>query len=264
MWAGAIPLFGSLRCTLVNGAEQCEAGIHSALQPISALHESELSCWSACVEMAFRYHGYAVSQVKIAEEAWGAGPSPSGSPSQMLAKLNRDWSDGSKRFRAQVETRSVKPLAIAEDLDQDSPLIVGFVDREAGHYPVLLTSLVFRRTKNGTGRFVSATVNDPWPGRGRRTLSERELISINLAARIRVGDYAEKLAGEPASRPRAGHWEVVPCQHWLHPEGDLVACTHVCGTFGDKQIMCHVKDRVPCTHPLHDAGDEVWVPAVSE
>ena len=47
---------------------------------------------------------------------------------------------------------------------------------------------------------------------------------------------------------------ILPCTHPLHPNGDLVPCSHFVPTpCGIRPI--HNADVVPCGHPLHPYGD---------
>src|SRR5437016_2614656 len=157
----AIPGFASLQCTMVNPAlQQCEAGIQSSMIHASALQRNTEWCWAACIEMVFGYYGFNVPQERIVRDTWGDIVNMPGQPGQILANLNRAWTDDSGRsFSVSGDTRSASPVTAAQDLDQNYPLIVGAL----GH-AMVLTSLVYMRAADSSGQVTSAIVRDPWPG----------------------------------------------------------------------------------------------------
>ena len=168
------------------GIQQCEAGIDSSVAHITAAavggqHLSQW-CWAACIEMVFSYYGHPVRQERIVNETWGAIVNLPGHPSQILANLNRAWTDEQgSYFSVTGDAYSANAITAAQDLAQDMPLIIGTM----GH-AMVLTSLVYVRDNFGRGEVTTAIVRDPWPGRGRRILTPQEWYSINFAARIRV------------------------------------------------------------------------------
>lgn len=164
------------------GIQGCTAGINSALIPVTAFQQMNQWCWAACIEMVFRYYGFKVSQAKIVEDTWGNIINMPGSPGQILADLNRDWTDQFNRdFTTNGDSYSANAMTAAQDLANDMPLIIGTM----GH-AVVLTRLDYFVDLYGNGDVKSATVRDPWPGRGRRVLSPQEWYNISFAARIRV------------------------------------------------------------------------------
>jgi hypothetical protein len=79
------------------GVQQCESGIDSSLAYVTAAavggqHLPEW-CWAASIEMVFRYYGHRVPQERIVTETWGGIVNLPGQPGQILANLNRKWTD---------------------------------------------------------------------------------------------------------------------------------------------------------------------------
>ncbi len=177
-----------LRCGpfVPPGVQQCESGIDSSLAHVAAAavggqHLNQW-CWAACLEMVFAYYGHEVPQERIVEETWGRIVNLPGQPAQILRNLNRDWTDESgDSFRVSGDVYSANPITASQDLAEDKPLIIGTM----GH-AMVLTSLVYVRDAYGRGNVNAAIVRDPWPGRGRRTLSAQEWFNTNFLARIRV------------------------------------------------------------------------------
>nr|WP_314528323.1 papain-like cysteine protease family protein [uncultured Pseudomonas sp.] len=168
------------------GIQKCNAGIDSSLADIAAAavggqHLSQW-CWAACIEMVFTYYGHPVPQERIVYETWGSIVNLPGQPPQIVKSLNRYWTDNDgASFLAIADTTSVNEITAAHDLASDMPLIIGTM----GH-AVVLTALTYVHDTFGGGQVQIATVRDPWPGRGRRTLTNQEWNNISFAARIRV------------------------------------------------------------------------------
>ncbi|WP_081665835.1 papain-like cysteine protease family protein [Pseudogulbenkiania ferrooxidans] len=168
------------------GVQQCEAGIDSSVAAITAAavggqHLSEW-CWAACIETVLTYYGHRVPQERIVRDTWGSIVNLPGQPGQILADLNRDWTDeNGEEFSVSGDAYSANAITAAQDLAQDMPLIIGTM----GH-AMVLTSLVYVRDSFGRGNVNAAIVRDPWPGRGRRVLTPQEWFRINFAVRIRV------------------------------------------------------------------------------
>jgi len=169
-----------------NGVQRCEAGIDSRLAHVSAAavggqHMTQW-CWAACIEMVFRYYGLRVPQKTIVRQTWGAIVDLPAQPRQILANLNRPWSDSrGRRFQVSADVFSANVVTAAQDLSEDMPLIIGTM----GH-AMVLTSLQYVRDRYGSGEVTAAIVRDPWPGRGRRVLSPQEWYGTSFLARIRV------------------------------------------------------------------------------
>ena len=132
--------------------------------------------------MVFAYYGHRVPQKRIVRETWGRIVNLPGQPAQILRNLNRTWTDESgDSFSVSGDVYSANAITAAQDLAQDMPLIIGTM----GH-AMVLTSLVYVRDPYGGGTVNAAIVRDPWPGRGRRTLSAQEWFNTRFLARIRV------------------------------------------------------------------------------
>lgn len=168
---------------------RCTAGIPSKMIHVSALQKSSEWCWAACIEMVFAYYGHRVPQARIVKETWGAIVNMPGQPGQILADLNRDWTDeDGKKFTSYGDSSTANAATAIEDLCKNRPLILGTL----GHAVVLtaLTSDVNNVTR--AWQVVAATVRDPWPGRGKRILTPLEWYNINFAARIFVKGEDDK------------------------------------------------------------------------
>lgn len=180
--------FARLACGqfVPTGVQLCSAGIDSSVAGVTAAavggqHRSQW-CWAACIEMVFRYYGFRVPQRQIVAETWGAIVDLPGQPYQILHDLNRSWTDLSGRdFSVEGDSYSANAITAAQDLANDMPLIIGTM----GH-AMVLTRLDYVRDQYGNGEVRLATVRDPWPGRGMRTLSPQEWYNVNFAVRIRV------------------------------------------------------------------------------
>lgn len=178
----------ALRCGpfVPPGVQQCESGIDSSLANVAAAavggqHLNQW-CWAACIEMVFAYYGHRVPQERIVRETWGRIVNLPGQPAQILRNLNRTWTDESgDSFSVSGDVYSANAITAAQDLAQGMPLIIGTM----GH-AMVLTSLVYVRDPYGGGTVNAAIVRDPWPGRGRRTLSAQEWFNTRFLARIRV------------------------------------------------------------------------------
>jgi hypothetical protein len=183
------PALALLNCTPFNpytGLQQCEAGIASGVAAVTAAsvggqHLNQW-CWAACIEMVFRYYGFSVPQERIVAETWGGIVNLPGDPSQILANLNRPWTDERGRsFSVSGDAYSANPLTAAQDLAGNMPLIIGTM----GH-AMVLSALTYVRNSFGGGDVMAAVVRDPWPGRGRRVLSAQEWYGTTFLARVRV------------------------------------------------------------------------------
>lgn len=182
------PAFSRISCGVFvpPGVQQCEVGIDGNIASIAAAsvggqHLSQW-CWAACIEMIFNYYGFDVPQERVVQDAWGAVVNLPGQPQQILASLNRTWTDENGRnFAVAGDVLSANPITAAQDLSQDMPLIIGTM----GH-AMVLSSLVYVRDQFGNGEVLNAIVRDPWPNRGRRSMSQQEWFSTNFLARIRV------------------------------------------------------------------------------
>ena len=176
----------------LNGVRQCTAGIKSEpASTVFAFQEQTQWCWAAAIQMVFAYHGYSVQQTRIVSEVWGAPFNMPGQPAQILASLNRVWTDDfGKRFRSRGKDYDANVVTAAQDLARDKPLIVGTM----GH-AMMLTAMTYTGAGMNVG-INSLVVRDPWfrldAPLGRRVLMLQEFVSISFLARVDV---------EPLTRP---------------------------------------------------------------
>ena len=139
-------------------------------------------CWASCISMVFLYYGLNVSQETIVEQIWGGLVDNTGTPHQILTKLNHPWLDPiGHRFYVTGDSYSANHKMAAHDLSNDMPLIIGTM----GH-TMVLTSLVYVQGEYGRGEVIDAIVYDPWEDRGRRSLSEQEWYSADFLTRMMV------------------------------------------------------------------------------
>jgi hypothetical protein len=182
--------FAGLACNpVMPNIQACTAGLDSTLIGITAnavggQHQTQW-CWAACIEMVFRYYGFIVPQAQIVAETWGEIVNLPGQHDQILADLNRTWTDQSGgRFSVIADTLSVNPITAAQDLAAGMPLIIGSM----GHATVL-TRVDYLVNSFGQGEIKQAVVRDPWPGKGKRFLTPEEWFNVSFAARIRVRPF---------------------------------------------------------------------------
>lgn len=171
----------------------CQSGIPSNLVNVPAAMNPQFQsqwCWAACISMVFGYYGHPVSQQRIVAETYGGLVNMPAQPWTMLAVLNRRWiDDNGKPFMCSSSPGVTNPVAAANDLAANMPLIIG----TQGH-AVVLTELeyaaFYQQTpfgpRLGPVSVTAATVRDPWPGRGRRILTPQEWAAIAFAVQIRV------------------------------------------------------------------------------
>lgn len=139
-------------------------------------------CWASCISMVFLYYGLNVSQETIVEQIWGGLVDNTGTPHQILTKLNHPWLDSiGHRFYVTGDSYSANHKMAAHDLSNDTPLIIGTL----GH-TMVLTSLSYVQSKYGRGDNINAIVYDPWEDRGRRSLSEQEWYSADFLTRMMI------------------------------------------------------------------------------
>ncbi|MDD4878323.1 MAG: papain-like cysteine protease family protein [Candidatus Nanoarchaeia archaeon] len=166
--------------------EHCTAAIDTSIiysEAESVTQNASQWCWAASIEMVFAYYGHDVSQDRIVQNTWGGLVDYPGSPWQIMQNLNKEWTDNNgDTFQAQGDSYSASVYAAAHDLASDHPLIIGAF----GHATVLTSMSYARDVMTGAWVMESATVLDPWPGRGERFVSAYEWTSINFAARVRA------------------------------------------------------------------------------
>jgi hypothetical protein len=136
--------------------------------------------------MVFAYYGHPVSQKRIVEQVWGSTVDMPGQPDQILADLNRSWTDEKGNdFSSEGDSLSANNFNAVIDLQNNRPLIIGAL----GHATVLTALTGDTNLQTGAWQIVEAIVRDPWPtSGGRRVLSPQEWFNIKFAARIEVSD----------------------------------------------------------------------------
>ena len=163
------------RCTVGIPAEEFFAGTRQ---------ESREWCWAACIEMVFGYYGHRVSQSRIVKETWGGFVDKPVHESELLADLNRNWTDNrGRRFRSSAHVFG-KPAAGVSDLRRSQPLILGTL----GHTVVLTAITLEIDNYSGRWNIAEAIVCDPWPGYGARILSSEEWRNVRFAVRVELHD----------------------------------------------------------------------------
>ena len=187
--ACALPpyLHSELSCVdnYFSGVRTCEAGIDSdRMDTVYTSQRRSQWCWAACIEMVFEYWGHSVTQKRIVERTWGSDVNMPAQPNQIIRDLNRRWvDDNDEAFRVRGDVFSANAITAAQDLANDMPLILGSL----GH-AMVLTAMTYQAVPNplAAATVIEATVRDPWPGEGKRSLTPRERAGTMLLARIRV------------------------------------------------------------------------------
>lgn len=172
-----------------GGVQTCTTGIPSnemamvyAPRELFYQHQSQW-CWAASLEMIFRYHNLPISQERIVHETFGELINMPAQPQVILQNVNRVWKFPGGAARVSSDFATVSPDLAAWELLAKRPLIVGTL----GH-AMVMSALTYRRHFSGQGQPVGVVVRDPWPGRGRRSLSLQEIFGINqgICFRVRV------------------------------------------------------------------------------
>jgi len=188
-----------IRCTEYDGRgfQQCEAGIDQRLRTVQAEQDLSQWCWAAVISAIFRYHGFWVSQPQVVGETFGRLVNLPAFGPQIVAAINRPWIDeGGRRFVSHGivlwdADAGIGGLAAtgeaSRELAAGYPLILG----TTGH-AVVLTGLIYDRNEQGRGSPDVAIVYDPWPGRGRRTLSRTEWLATRFLAKVRVSSQPQR------------------------------------------------------------------------
>ena len=173
-----------------------EVGAEVLAEPSTALHMASLEvlhrpfahqqatrwCWAATVANAFRSSGHAVSQERIVREVYGEVVNMrSGPNSNVTALLDRAWvDDDGASFRARLiglfdasaGRFDLDSRAVVAALRSGRPLVLGTTS-----HAMLLIGAAYRESE-GRVSIVEATVFDPWPGVGVRTLRADEMTPL--------------------------------------------------------------------------------------
>ena len=165
------------------GVQACVAGIPSDdMEVVYASQERSQWCWAACIEMVFTFWGHPIDQEEIVGRTWGRIVNMPAQPQQIIAALNRSWTDNNgRRFRPYGDVFSATGATAAQDLASGMPLIIGSM----GH-AMVLTAISYNRAQSSQGQVTGALVRDPWPGRGKRELRAQEAAATMLLARVRI------------------------------------------------------------------------------
>ena len=136
--------------------------------------------------MVFAFYGHAVSQERIVAETFGSIENWPAYPNQILAKLNKRWTDDDgKSFRSYATVNSSNIQSIGRDLHDNLPMIVGTL----GHCMILQGRTYLENVYNGAWQVESLSAVDPWPLNPRvRDLTPLEVIHSQFVIRIRIHD----------------------------------------------------------------------------
>jgi hypothetical protein len=130
-------------------------------------------CWAACIQMAFRFHGYEVSQERIVKETYGRTVNLPAFSWQIHRQLSREWVDDTGRgfevssqnlvdWQQGVEGTDLTSKHVQSELAAGRPLIIG----TGGHAMLLVAQEAILDANNDSPVTIKrATVIDPWPFR---------------------------------------------------------------------------------------------------
>lgn len=151
---------------------RCVAELNSPFPDVTIAFTAEHRyrwCWAACIEMVFRYQQHPVSRQRIVAETWGHIGDMPRQAARILADIDRPWQDDKGVGFSVSSTDAMTPDVAMQSLALDRPLIVG----TPGHVMVM-TALTYLQHGDGPVEAQTETVQDPWPGRGKRMLSTEE------------------------------------------------------------------------------------------
>jgi hypothetical protein len=199
----ATPLFTTdiaahMTCAPVPFGVECRREVAFASFSQQAYQSQAMSqwCWAACISMLFSYYGHTVTQAQIVTEVYGEPVNmPAGAGSVIARQLNRGWVDDRGRpFRSHVTAAydydarlfNVDNTWLINELTRNRPVVLGTFT-----HAVVMTSMEYVNTPSGP-KVTGVGVFDPWPGRGARRLSLKEMVpmhrdgGLRFAATIRV------------------------------------------------------------------------------
>ncbi len=144
-----------------------------AAKGIAATQEMTQWCWAACIQMAFRWHGYELAQERIVRAAYGRIVNLPAFGWTIHRRLAQSWRDDlGSEFRGSSRTlmdftRGIRPspsigTRVRDELEKGYPLIIG----TGGHAMLLVAQEAVQR--RSSGRVVAVNriaVLDPWPFR---------------------------------------------------------------------------------------------------
>ena len=171
----------ALRCTPFDdrGEQLCEAGIPSPLAGQAARPQYRSQwCWAASIAMVFGYYGHPVGQDRIVGETFGTIADMPADAGQILAAVNRPWTDDRGRpFYAVGRALAIDAQRAMRHLIDEQPLIIGSL----GHATVL-TAMRWRQDVAGRQVLTGIVVRDPWFGGRPRLFSGPEVWSTDFLA----------------------------------------------------------------------------------
>ena len=179
------------RCQPTPQGQLCtsEVDFNTFAQTAYQNQQSSQWCWAAAISMLFSYYNHPVSQPSIVQSLYGAVVNlPSGNGWNIASRVNTTWVDANgKQFRAQLtgaydfdaRVMTVDNGMLVNELDQDRPVIIG----TRGH-AVVGTAIQYLMTPAGP-YITGIGVFDPWPGRGARSLDDREMRAMHIGGDLR-------------------------------------------------------------------------------
>ncbi|HEY4219916.1 MAG TPA: papain-like cysteine protease family protein [Myxococcota bacterium] len=268
MKARALLLAATMACASAGaraeercGTSGCVAGVRADdLVDVYAQQQQTQWCWVASIAMLFRYYHHDVAQKRIVADTYGSAVNlPAGNGAMLTNQINREWIDESGgRFRATATTydttahvRTLDAATIVDELKNDHPLIWG-----AQGHAMLLTGVAFVRSDNGDVVITGGVVRDPWPGRGKRNLTQQELVPQYIA-KVVVEDLVAKDAPACRSSCQSAHdtcAAAVPA-----PSTCMAAAVASCMTLCADEASC----RKQCDPEARD-NKAAWAPACAQ
>lgn len=193
-------------CNLVLDPKDISVSAKAAANP----QQQANWCWLASIEMAFRYHGYAVPQQKLLDQLWGSIEDMPGRPEQIIGATNRVYvDDNAKRFRAE-SAESASWYAAAGSLAQNIPVLVGYNQPGGTGHMTMVVGIQVQALYNNANQIIDTRISDvllwdPWPGVGLRSMTQAEFdnTSILVAVKATALPPVVTLANRPQSiKPR--------------------------------------------------------------
>jgi hypothetical protein len=174
---------GVVKAGITCQANFCDVGVPTAeMDRVYEPQQNSQWCWAACINMVFAHYGLYVPQREIVRRSFGGMVNMPATPDLIIANLNAAWrSQTGESFRVESDHTTAGPQLAASELRDGHPLIIGTM----GHAMVLSA---MRYSYDTVGRFqlYEMIVRDPWPGRGRRTLSPQEIQNLDRGFAVRI------------------------------------------------------------------------------
>lgn len=174
-------------CNLVLDAKDISVTAKTAPNP----QQQANWCWLASIEMAFRYHGYAVPQQKLLEELWGSIEDMPGKPAQIIGATNRVYvDDNAKRFRAE-SAESETWYTAAGSLAQNIPVLVGYNQPGGTGHMTMVVGIQVQALYNNANQVIDMQISDvllwdPWPGVGLRPMTQTEFDNTSTLVAVKA------------------------------------------------------------------------------